>query len=173
VPSSLPPPLHAALAAVAERLDGAGVDWVVSGSAGLALAGFAIVPRDLDIEVEADDAPAAAAAVGLVAARETDARVSSVRARGAWDGVELDITGGLEFHGPGGNLLADFRILLVSSTAVDVAGRTVRVAPVEEHIARSIVAGDAARLDRLADGRPKGYLVNEVYLSRRLASAAL
>lgn len=170
---TLPVPLHAALVAVAQRLDDAGVDWVLSGSAGLALAGFAVVPRDLDIEVEASDVSAAASAVGLVAARETDARVSSVRARGAWNGVELDITGGLEFHGQGGNLHTDFPLLLMSSTAVDVDGRTVRVAPVEEHIARSIVAGDEARLDRLADCRPTGYLVNQGYLSSRLASAAL
>jgi hypothetical protein len=110
--------------------------------------------------------------VGLVAARETDARAASVRAKGLLDGVELDITGGLESHGPGGNLLADFRMLLMSSRAVDVDGRTIRVAPPEEHIARSVVAGDGARLDRLADGRPDGYAVDQAYLSARLASAA-
>ena len=173
MPPSLPPTLVHALRGVAERLDDAGLDWVVSGSAALALAGFAIEPQDLDIEVATFDAPAAAAAVGLVAARETDANVSSVRAQGAWETVPIDITGGLEFHGPGGNLHTDFRLMLMSSRPVDVGGIIVRIAPPEEHIARSIVAADPVRLERLAGARPDGYVVDQTYLSLRLASAVL
>ncbi len=149
-----------------------GVDWVVAGSTGRALAGFAVTPRDLDVEVDEGSVHRAAAAAGLRAAREADASIASVRARGTWHGVELDVSGGLTLHGPGGSLAPDFALLRGSAKPVDVGGRTVWVAPVEEQIARSLVAGDERQLDRIAEERPGGFEVDDLYLAARLAAAS-
>lgn len=172
MPFSLPPQLEGALIALAERLDAAAVEWVVCGSTARALLGFTVVPNDLDVEVDIMTADAAATCVGLTARPERDAAVSSVRAQGDWHGVALDITGGLTFHGPGGHLHADFPLMRLFAHTVMVGGRTVQVAPVEEQIARSVVAGTGDRLDRIADERPAGYRVDDVYLSLRLAAAS-
>jgi hypothetical protein len=86
--------------------------------------------------------------------------------------VSLDISGGLTFHGPGGNLHADFPLLRLFAKPIAVNGRTVSVMPVEEQIARSVVMGAADRLDRIADERPADFVVDDVYLSLRLAAAS-
>jgi hypothetical protein len=172
VPISLPPPLRAALVALAERLDGAAIDWVVGGGTARALLGFDTEPQDLDIEVDEGATHRAAVCVGLVEHREDDAAVESIRAQGDWHGVALDISGGITFHGPGGNLHADFPLLRLFAKPVTVDGRVVWAMPVEEQIARSVVAGAGHRLDRIADERPADYVVDDVYLSLRLAAAA-
>ena len=64
-------------------------------------------------------------------------------------------------------------MLRLFSKAVLLAEHTIWVAPVEEQIARSVVAGTGDRLDRIASERPADYVVDDVYLSLRLASAAL
>ncbi len=169
---SLPPPFETALIELAVRLDGAGLDWVVCGSTARALLGFSVTPQDLDIEVAEDAAHAAAACLGLIEHAERDARVTSVRAQGTWQGVPVDVNGGLTFHGPGGNLHADYPLLRLFAKPVTVGGRTVWVAPVEEQIARTVVAGAADRLARIADVRPAGYFVDDLYLSLRLGAAS-
>ena len=158
---------------MAERLDAAAIDWVVGGSTARALLGFAVTPRDLDLEVAEAATHAAASAIGLAAHRDEDPHVTSMRAQGTWGGVEIDLIGGLTFHGPGGNLHADYALLRRFSKAVLLGDRTIWVAPVEEQIARSAVAGTSERLDRIASERPADYVVDDVYLSLRLASAAL
>jgi hypothetical protein len=161
------------LIALAEQLDAAAIDWVVGGSTARALQGFAATPRDLDLEVAEDATHAAASAIGLAAHRDEDPNVTSTRAQGTWGGVEIDLIGGLTLHGPGGHLHADYPLLRLFSKAVPLRERTIWVAPVEEQIARSIVAGAGDRLDRIANERPAGYIVDDVYLSLRLASAAI
>jgi hypothetical protein len=161
------------LIAVAERLDAAAIDWVVGGSTARALLGFTATPRDLDLEVAENATHAAASAIGLAAHRDEDSHVTSMRAQGTWGGVEIDLIGGLTLHGPGGNLHADYPLLRRFSKAVSLHGRTIWVAPVEEQIARSVVAGAGDRLDRIAVERAAGYVVDDVYLSLRLASAAV
>lgn len=54
------PPWEDALRETARRLDNAGIDWWLTGSAALAARGLPIVPRDLDLVVS-DEAAAAAA----------------------------------------------------------------------------------------------------------------
>ena len=169
---SLPPDLEAAVAALADRFEERGVEWVVTGGAARALAGFAATPADLDVEVDEASAHRAAAAVGLRATRETGGAASSIRGRGVWRGVDIDVTGGLTLHGPGGHLHADFPLIRAFATPTEVAGRTVWAAPVEEQIARAVVAGDEGRLDRIADERPRGFAVDGFYLSVRLAAAS-
>lgn len=169
---SLPPPLETALLRLAERLDAVGLDWVVGGSTARALLGFAVTPQDLDIEVAEDATHAAAACVGLFEHAERDTRIESMRARGVWHDVPLDISGGLTFHGPGGNLHADYPLLRLFAKPVALGGHSVWVAPIEEQIARSVVAGAGDRLDRIADERPAGYVVDDLYLSLRLAAAS-
>lgn len=172
MPILLPPPLHAALLALAEQLDGTGIDWVVGGSTARALLGFSATPRDLDIEVDEGVTAEAARRLGLTSHRETDPAVESVRAQATWHDVALDISGGITFHGPGGNLHADFPLLRMFAKPVLLDGRTVQVMPIEEQIARSVVAGAGDRLDRIADERPPDYHVDDVYLSLRLAAAS-
>lgn len=172
MPFSLPRPLHAALIALAERLDAAAIDWVVGGSTARALLGFSVTPRDLDIEVDEGTTHATATCLGLIEHREDGAAVESIRAQGLWQDVSLDISGGLTFHGPGGNLHADFPLLRLFAKHVAVNGRAVSVMPIEEQIARSVVVGAADRLDRIADERPADYVVDDVYLSLRLAAAS-
>ncbi len=173
MPFSLPPQLATALIALAERLDGAATDWVVGGSTARALLGFSVIPDDLDVEVAEDAMQTAAAAVGLVARYEADDQISSLRAQGAWCDVAVDISGGLTHHGAGGHLHADFPLLRRFAKPIEVGRCTVWAMPIEEQIARAVVAGAADRLDRIADERPSDYVVDDVYLSLRLASAAI
>ena len=172
MPSSLPPALQHALIALAARLDAAGVDWVIAGSAARALAGFAVIPRDLDVELDEADVPRAAAAVGLEAGRAIDERGGSLRAVGQFAAQEVDLTGGLTLRGPGGVLAADFPLVRRFTRPINVAGHEVPVAPVEEQIARATVLGDAGRLDRIAREAPPGYARDETYLALRLAAAS-
>jgi hypothetical protein len=51
-----PVPWADTLAVVCDRLDGAGVDWWLTGSAALAVRGLAITPGDLDLVVSDEDA---------------------------------------------------------------------------------------------------------------------
>lgn len=51
-----PVPWAEALAVVCHRLNGAGVDWWLTGSAALAVRGFAVTPGDLDLVVSEADA---------------------------------------------------------------------------------------------------------------------
>jgi hypothetical protein len=57
-----PAPWSEALLEAIRRLDGAGVDWWLTGSAALAVRGISIAPRDLDLVVADADAPRVAAA---------------------------------------------------------------------------------------------------------------
>jgi hypothetical protein len=171
VPSSLPPELERALIALAARLDGVGVDWLVAGSTARALLGFGVIPRDLDIELDGSEVPRAAAAIGLDAGRSTDDTASSVRAYGRFAGHEVDLTGGLTLRGRAGMLGADFALLHRSARPVTIGGRTVSVAPIEEQIARATVLADSERLERIAREAPPGFAPDVAYLSARLAAA--
>jgi hypothetical protein len=171
MPPSLPSELERALVALAARLDDIGVDWLVAGSTARALLGFGVIPRDVDIELPVGDVPRAAAALGLDAGRSTDGRASSVRACGRFAGHEVDLTGGLELHGPTGTLTADFPLLRRSARLVAIGGRAVAVAPVEEQIARATLLADSHRLQRLAREAPPGFVPDAAYLSVRLAAA--
>jgi hypothetical protein len=55
-------PWQRALRETARRLDGAGVEWWLAGSAALAVRGIDVVPRDLDLILSDEGAAAAAAA---------------------------------------------------------------------------------------------------------------
>lgn len=172
MPPSLPPDLHTVLLELARRLHDGGIPWVVTGSTGRALLGFDETPDEIDAEMPESAVPAAARLTGLALRRDADAHVSSIRAQGTVHGIGLDLCGGYTLHGPGGNLHADFPLMREYATPVDLGGCTVLVAPIEEQIARSVVAGAELRLDRIADHRPEGYRVNELYLSLRLAAAS-
>jgi hypothetical protein len=57
-----PAPWERALRETARRLDGAGVEWWLTGSAALAVRGLDVAPRDVDLVVSDEGAAAAAAA---------------------------------------------------------------------------------------------------------------
>jgi hypothetical protein len=170
----LAPRTLAALLAVAARLDRAGVDWLLAGSAARALLGFAARPADLDLETSRDDAPAAAAALGLDLADDAGGGRASLRGRGRVAGVAVDLSGDLEVAGPGGRLAPDAALQRAWAHPREVAGRTIRLAPVEETLARAIVLADWGTLARVAAQAreaPGAVALRPAYLSARLSSA--
>lgn len=169
-----PQPAMSVLPELVRRLDGAGVSWLLAGSAGRALLGYATAPRDLDVEVDGPELDAAARALGLSARRESGAGVSSLRAVGELAGVAVDLTADLEVAGPGGRLPPDFALQRAHAHAVASGDRTVLVAPVEETLARALVLDDLDRVARIAAegaGRARPAL-RPGYLARRLSAAA-
>jgi hypothetical protein len=170
---SLPPRTLAGLVAVADRLAGAGAEWLLAGSAGRALQGFAVRPADLDLEVPPRDAAAAAAALGVELRRETGGGRASMRARTIVARSRIDLTCDLEVEGPEGRLAADFDRQRAWAAPVEVAGRTVLLAPVEETLARALVRGDWEMLARLSGEAAAGAAVppRAAYLAWRLSSA--
>jgi hypothetical protein len=165
----LPPRALAALAAVSARLERAGVEWLLTGSAARALAGFSRRPADLDLECAAADALAAAAALGLVLALDRGGGGRSLRAAGEIRGVGVDLSADLALAGAGGRLAPDFALQRAFAGEALVAGRRIPLAPVEEALARALVRGDGERLARLAAEAPAGLLLRMDYLGRRLA----
>jgi hypothetical protein len=170
MPSSLPPEVERALIALAAQLDGVGVCWLVAGSTARALLGFGGAPRNIDIELPETDVLRAAAALEIDAGRSTNERSRSLRAGGRFAGYEVDLTGGLELHGPAGTLTADFPFLCRSALRVPIGRVTVAVMPVEEQIARATVLADAERLERITREAPPGFVPDGAYLAARLAA---
>jgi hypothetical protein len=170
VPSSLPDRLESALLTVAASLDGAGVAWAVSGSAALALRGFRVTPHDLDIEVVTEQIADATRALGWEAVVRVDAGGRSVGAAGTIDGAPVEVFGGFARAGENGVLPSDDPFVFLFVVTIPVGTRAVPVMPVEEYAVRAIVAGDAARLDRLTSGAPFGFAMDETYVALRLAA---
>ena len=170
---SLPPRLLAGLVAVADRLAQAGAEWLLAGSAGRALQGFAVRPADLDLEVSPRDASAAAAALGVSLRRESGGGRASVRAQTMIARSRIDLTCDLEIAGPGGSLSPDFDRQRAWAAPVEVAGRAVLLAPVEEALARALALGEWEVLGRLAREAAAGAAgaPRAAYLAWRLSSA--
>jgi len=164
------PRLLAALAAVAARLEDAGVEWLLAGSAGRRLLGFSARPGDLDVETGDDRAEAAATALGISLGFEQAGGRSSLRARGAVAGVPIDLSAGLRVEGPGGRLTPDFGAQRTWSSALETAGRRILVAPPEEALVRALVGADWALVGRLAAAAPAGWAPRPAYLGMRLAA---
>jgi hypothetical protein len=158
---------------VTDRLARAGTEWLLAGSAGRALQGFAVRPVDLDLEVAPDDASAAAAALGAVLRRETGRGRSSARARTVVARSRIDLTCDLAVDGPGGRLGPDFDRQRAWAAPVAVAGRQVLLAPVEETLARALVLGEWAAIERLSREAVAGVAgpPRAAYVSWRLSSA--
>ncbi len=166
-------PHHAlALATVASRLDHVGAEWLLAGSTARRLDGWDVSPRDIDIEVAARTAHAAAEALGLSLREDDSDGTRSLRALGEVAGTGVDLTSELHIRGPGGSLPSDFTIQRMWATPVEVAGRRMWLAPVEESIARAIVRGEWSALARIASGAAEGHALRAAYLSLRLAAAA-
>ena len=170
-PPRLPPRTAAALTAALARLERLGVEALVAGSAGRALLGFAVRPRDLDLEVAPEDAGRAAAALGLRAREQRDGSASGTRASGVLAGVEVDLTAGLTLRGPLGRLPWDAGAMRSHARPVPVGTATALVAPVEEQLVRAIVMEDEARIARIAREAPPGFAPDEAYVEARLSAA--
>ena len=162
----LPPRTLAALVAVADRLDRAGVPWLLAGGAGRALQGAAHRPADIDVEVSAEHADVAARALGFALTRDSGGGMTSLRAGGAIADTWVDLSAGIAVTG---RLEADWALQWAWAVPCSAGGRTVMAAPVEEALARAIVRGDWARIARLAAGG--GPPPRPDYLARRLSSA--
>jgi hypothetical protein len=161
-----------ALVELARALDGAGVRWLLAGSAGRALMGHEVTPEDLDVEVDGPAMAAAAAALGLVARPETGGGVSSLRAVGTIAGVEVDLSADISVEGPGGRLEPDFALQAEHAHPAEAGGRRVLVAPVEEALARAMVRDDLARVARITGEGGERPALRPAYLARRLSAAA-
>lgn len=171
----LPPRTLAALLAAAERLDRAGVEWLLAGSAARALLGYSVRPADLDLETSRDGARPASRALGVALAREEGGGRASWRGRARIAGVEIDLTGELEVGGPGGRLAPDFALQRAWAHPREVGGRRLWLAPVEEAVARAVVLADWPALERVAAqarGAREPVALRPAYLSLRLSSAA-
>lgn len=163
----LPPRTLAALVAVADRLDRAGVPWLLAGGAGRALQGADHRPADVDVEVAAEHADAAARALGFTLVRDSGGGVTSLRAGGGVAGVDVDLSAAVTVDGL---LEADWALQWAWAVPCGAAGRTMLAAPVEEALARAIVCGDWPRIAKLAAGG--GPPPRPAYLARRLSSAS-
>ena len=174
MPQPLPPRAHAALLAVACRLDAAGVRWLLAGSAGRALLGHRVRPADIDLEVPLPDAGAAGEALGLAMVAAAGRGRTSLRGSVSIAGIEVDVTAGLRVEGPHLVLAPDDHAQLSGCTLARLSDRPVRVAPVEEAMARALVLGDWAVLAKLlppvGSDRDLPGLRGD-YVARRLSSA--
>lgn len=159
----------AALGAVAARLDAAGVPWRLAGGTARLLLGMPGRPGDVDVEVRRDDAPRAAAVLGLAPPVATDGGGwSSLRVQGEVAGVPVDLSGGLMVQGPAGVLRADD----AQTLPVRFGGTTVQVEAPGESLARAVIAGDAARERRARAHLPADAGVAVAYAESRIAAAA-
>ena len=161
-----------ALGVVADRLEAVGVEWLLAGSAGRRLLGFAGRPADLDLETTEGGAEAGAAALGLDVAWAREPGRSSLRAVGLVAGVPVDLSGDLRVEGPGGRLPSDFGGQRTWAEAAEAAGRRVFVAPPEETLARALVSADWTAVGRLAAAAPPGWAPRPAYLPSRLRAPA-
>ena len=158
-----------AVTAVAARLHAAGITWRLAGSAGRLLLGGSVIPGDVDVEVAACDAAAAANALGLPTPGPTHGGGwSSHRSEGMVGGVTVDLSAGLEVRGPGGVLRADD----AATVATPLGGGWVQVVAPGESVARAVVAGDVARERRARAELPADAAAALAYAESRIAAAA-
>lgn len=164
----------AAVVAVAARLEAIAVPWLVSGSTGRALLGFARRPHDVDVEVPEESIHDAARALGAVAALDEGRGSSGWRAAARVRGVEIDLFAGLTIARADGSpgLNPDFARQERFAVPCRVSGWLIRVAPVEEQVAGAIAAADWERLAKIVAGAPAEFRLRPAYLERRLAVAA-
>lgn len=170
--ASLAPRPLAALTAIADLLARDGVAWLLAGSAARALLGYRVRPADIDIEVAADGAQAAARRLGAPLSPAAGAGRSSRRGSTRLAGVAVDLTCDLAVAGPTHALGPDFGLQWERSHRLRVCGREIRAAPVEETLARALVLGDWPRLARVAaEGAPAAAPIRPDYLALRLSAA--
>ena len=169
--SHLRPRITTALTAVAAALDVAGVEWLLTGGAARALSGWRHDPGDIDIEISPHSVEAGAAALGLTLRDESDRSARSLRAAGMVCEVAVDLTCDLEVEGAGGRLSPDFPLQRTFATSVELGGRRLWIAPIEEAVARAMVRSDWGSLARLAAEAPRDGEIRAAYLSLRLAAA--
>ena len=89
-------------------------------------------------------------------------------------GVEVDVTCDFAIDAPGGRLTPDFALMWERAHPVVIAGRAIRVAPLEEAVCRGLVLGDWAGLARIAAEAaraPDGIRLDAGYVSSRLSPA--
>lgn len=161
----------AAVVAVATLLDEAGVPWLLSGSAGRALLGFSRRPGDVDIEVPVPSIHDAARALGAAARFDESGGRSGWRAAAMIRGVDVDLFAGLTIARADGRspLGHEFSQQERFALTCSLAGRAIRVAPVEEQVAGAIAGADWERLAKVVAGAPADFRLRRGYLERRLA----
>ena len=113
------------------------------------------------------------AGAGVELRRETGGGRASARAQAIVARSRIDLTCDLEIEGPHGRLGADFDRQSAWAAPVEVAGRTVLPAPVEEALARALVLGDWEVLGRLSREAAAGTAgaPRAAYVAWRLSSA--
>lgn len=153
-----------AIVAIDARFAATGVEWAIGGSAARALAGFAVSPRDLDLEVPTGSAQAASTALGVPLTMQSGGGRSSRRGTTHIAGVEVDLSAGLVIDGLAPAALTEI------TTIVVVGRRAIRAVTPEEQLCRAIVAGDEGRAARLQREAPLEWSLDYAYLESRAAS---
>ncbi len=165
----------AVVRAIALRLDAAGVDWWLAGGAARLLRGGAGRPRDVDIEVRAEDTAQAARALGLpLPAVAAGGGWRSLRSEGAIAGVPVDLSGGITVSGPGGTLAGPDPVPAPEGQpGASWAG--IPLLPEGEAHARAVVSGDERRRAAAEAALPDDPVLRAAalaYADSRIAAAA-
>lgn len=170
--SRLPPGLEAGLVAVADILAEPGIRWLLVAGAARTLRGAETAPSDLDIEVAGADADAGAERLGLTLGDVPGAMVSSRRAHGLIAGAPVDLSADLVVRGPTGTLAPDFERQWAAGESLRISRRVIRLGPIEEELARAVVAGAPDRALKILAGPDAELLLRSDYLAARLASVS-
>jgi hypothetical protein len=154
-----PAPWQRALSETAVRLDDAGVEWWLTGSAALAVRGIPVDPRDLDLVVSDDEGAAATATAFGDALIEPAVPVESWFCRWwgrAWIGARVEWVGGVS-DAADEPLPTDFGLVAAASLeTIRWDGLTISVPPLELQRAVSERRGltDRVRLIDSPSGGP-------------------
>ncbi|MCU0493159.1 MAG: hypothetical protein MUD01_16360 [Chloroflexaceae bacterium] len=163
---SLPPQLNSVLLMVAQRLAAVPkLRWLVGGSAALALHGLALPrpPRDLDLVSDATGAEHVAAvltagdqpvSVVQLLAPVDDAKLTGLRARFSFNGVEVDLLADARSRGALGTLHCDLHVWWPRRTLVSLPSDAGEVAvgllPLEYLLVLELVRERPERADLIA-----------------------
>jgi len=154
----LPPPIASALAEAAGRWNGLERPWLVGGSCGLVLHGVRVAsePRDLDVYVDAPDAPLFHRAMSPFAVDEQQpsetALYRSILSHYRVGGVLLELVAGFEVRTAGAEYRVEVPDLLAShALRTDAGGAPVGVMPLAHELAFNMLRGREDRYTAVAE----------------------
>ena len=151
--------IERALGRIAGRLDGAGIAWVVGGSAGLMLRGLELPspPRDLDLYADPADARAMHEALGEWAidrpVRSVTERYESILSHYRIDDVQVELVGGFVVSDRGCRYEARVRDVLLPESefcALEPGGTGVAIVPLAHELWFNWLRGRRDRMELIA-----------------------
>jgi len=147
------------LRVVYDALETAGVNWVVTGSLGLALQGVPVAPNDIDIQTDVEDTYRVAALfadkVSKPVAFSTGNRIRSHFGALQIEGLKVEIMGGMEHQRQDG-IWEPSADLNTHKRRVDAAGMRVPVLDLEHEREAYAKMGRAERAGQIARAIAEG-----------------